>query len=101
MQDSIKRIDREKVIARAQEAIEILGKVDEPTFWLDFVTNALYDAIALVKAQEPVIDAVWVFYINDEGKARWRCSNCGKIVRRDPHDKPRCSLCGAHMRKEA
>lgn len=21
----------------------------------------------------------WVYYINDEGKARWKCSICGKI----------------------
>lgn len=50
---------------------------------------------------EPVIDAVWRYYVNDEGKARWRCSNCGKLCRRDPHDKARCSSCGAHVRKEA
>jgi len=50
---------------------------------------------------EPVINAVWQYYMNDEGKARWRCGNCGRICRRDPHDKLRCSTCGAHMTKEA
>ena len=43
----------------------------------------------------------WVYYINDEGKARWKCSNCGKICRRDPHDKHYCSNCGSKNTKEA
>lgn len=30
---------------------------------------------------------VWVYYVNEEGKARWKCSLCGKICHRDPHDK--------------
>lgn len=50
---------------------------------------------------EPVIDAVWQYYTNDEGKARWRCTNCGKVCHKNPHDKRRCSICGAHMRMEA
>lgn len=50
---------------------------------------------------EPVINAKWRYYTNDEGRARWRCGNCGKICRRDPHDKKRCSNCGAHMSGEA
>lgn len=59
------------------------------------------DAIALLLASEPIADATWEYYTNDEGKARWRCSGCGKICRRNPHDKTRCSNCGAHMRLEA
>lgn len=50
---------------------------------------------------EPVIPAVWQYYTNDEGKARWRCSHCGKLCHKNPHDKKRCSICGAHMRMEA
>ena len=50
---------------------------------------------------EPVINAKWRYYTNDEGRARWRCSNCGKLCRRDPRDKKRCSNCGARMSKEA
>lgn len=45
--------------------------------------------------------AVWVYYLNDDGKARWRCSACGKICRRNPHEKHYCSCCGAKMRMEA
>jgi hypothetical protein len=22
----------------------------------------------------------WIYYVNDEGKARWKCSLCGKIA---------------------
>lgn len=46
-------------------------------------------------------EAVWRYYINDEGKARWRCSQCGKLCRRHPNDKRYCSNCGAKMRMEA
>ena len=62
--------------------------------------RAVIDQVPEVEA-EPVIHAIWHYYVNDEGKARWRCNNCGKLCRRDPHDKVRCSGCGAHMRKEA
>ena len=62
--------------------------------------RAVIDQLPEVDA-EPVIHAVWQYYTNDEGKARWRCSNCGRICKRDPNDKKRCSTCGAHMRKEA
>ena len=33
--------DREKAIKDVEQAIEILSKVDEPTFWLDFVRVAV------------------------------------------------------------
>lgn len=59
------------------------------------------DMRAYLMASEPVVSAEWRYYVNDEGRARWRCSNCGKRCRRDPHDKARCSSCGAHMTKEA
>ena len=35
--------------------------------------------------------AKWLYYINDEGKPRWNCSQCGKVCRRDPYDKRFCS----------
>ena len=47
---------------------------------------------------EPVVNALWEYYTNDEGRARWRCSNCKKICRRNPRDKKRCSNCGAHTK---
>lgn len=44
--------------------------------------------------------AVWVYYTNDERKARWKCSACGKICRKDPREKYYCSNCGAKMEKD-
>lgn len=43
----------------------------------------------------------WLYYTNDEGKARWKCSECGKIVRRSPSFKLYCSHCGAKLKMEA
>ena len=40
----------------------------------------------------------WQYYLNDEGRARWRCPECGKVCRRNPHDKRYCSSCGARLR---
>lgn len=39
----------------------------------------------------------WEYYTNDEGKARWKCSECGKIVHRFPAEKLYCSRCGARL----
>jgi hypothetical protein len=64
--------DREKVITDVEEAIKILGKVDELTFWLDFVRVAVERALELLKEQEPRVltleeateDECWFEYIN-------------------------------------
>jgi hypothetical protein len=53
--------DREKVITDVEEAIKILGKVDEPTFWLDFVRVAVENALKLLKG--PTVSG-WVS-VND------------------------------------
>ena len=45
--------DMEKVIKESEEAIRILAKAEEPTFWMDFVRCAFENAIALLKEQEP------------------------------------------------
>ena len=45
--------------------------------------------------------AKWVYYTNDEGKARWKCDKCGKICKRRPTDKHYCSWCGAKMEMES
>lgn len=62
--------------------------------------RTLINMIPIVEA-EPVDKERWHYYVNDEGKARWRCTRCGKVCRRDPHDKKWCSGCGAKMTKEA
>jgi rubrerythrin len=68
---------------------------------VDELEKQSWAALELLEHSEPIVNAEWRYYVNDEGKARWRCGNCGKICRRDPHDKARCSRCGAHMAKEA
>ena len=57
--------------------------------------------VELLKKLEVPINAKWHYYTNDEGRPRWKCTNCGKIVRREPTEKKRCSRCGAYMNKEA
>lgn len=48
----MKYMDREKVIKESEEAIEILAKAEEPTFWMDFVRCAFENALALLKEQK-------------------------------------------------
>lgn len=45
--------------------------------------------------------AVWRYYVNDEGKARWKCSECGKVCCKHPKEKYYCSNCGCKMRMES
>ena len=44
---------------------------------------------------------VWKYFVSEDGKARWKCSLCGKVCRRNPHDKLYCSACGARLNMEA
>lgn len=46
-------------------------------------------------------EALWIYYTNDEGKGRWKCSKCGKVCKRNPHDKIFCSRCGKRIVLEA
>ena len=41
--------------------------------------------------------AKWIYYLNDEGKARWKCSECGKVVKHNPHEDYYCKNCGCKM----
>lgn len=53
--------------------------------------------------KKEAVFGVWKYYINDEGKTRWKCSECGKVVKKHPYSKQKnyCSMCGAKMRMEA
>lgn len=69
----------------------------------DYVTISYITAkrmLELLKKLEVPVYGVWRYYVNEEGKARWKCSNCGHIVKHDPNDYKRCA-CGAHMSKES
>ena len=50
---------------------------------------------------KPARFGVWKYYTNDEGKARWKCSECGKVIRHGVNEKLYCSRCGAKMSREA
>lgn len=43
----------------------------------------------------------WRYYRNEEGKPRWKCSECGKLCKRIPTEKLYCSHCGSKMKMEA
>ena len=73
-------------------------ELDGDVVVIDYITaKRMYE---LLKKLEVPVYAVWRYYTNDEGKARWKCSNCGHVVKHDPNDFRRC-VCGAHIRKEA
>lgn len=67
---------------------------EEPCVWAKW--QLLRDALKLLTEE-----TVWEYCPDDENRARWRCKNCGKIVRRDPAGKLYCSICGMRARKEA
>lgn len=94
---------REEIIKKLEAAHQESGRYGVDEFGARAILDraVIWDALEIIKHSEPIVNAEWRYYVNDEGKARWRCSKCGKLCRRDPHDKKRCSSCGAHMTKEA
>lgn len=81
--------------------------VDDDKMWrkADYYAMTCKEALEVIGAKPTVsvIDStptVWTYYTNDEGKARWKCSACGKICKRRPTDKRYCSQCGKPMRME-
>ena len=56
--------------------------------------------VELLKKLEAPVEAMWRYH-NDEHGQWWDCSSCGKICRKNPHDKLGCSRCRAKMRMEA
>ena len=97
---------RQQVIEQLQTDIADFEKYggDEFGHDLDFVYVDIITArrtVELLKKLEAPVEAKWHYYTNDEGKARWKCTNCGKIIRQGAHEKKRCSVCGAHMATEA
>lgn len=94
---------REEIVATLECAIREFEDGGNPEMDGDYVAVSYITAkrtVELLKKLEVPVEAVWHYYVNDEGKARWKCGNCGKIVRRLPKDKKRCSTCGAYMREE-
>ncbi len=57
------------------------------------------DAEALLN--DLTAEGLWIYCPDDEGRPRWKCSRCGKIVHKDPAEKLYCAACGQRNRKEA
>ena len=95
---------RQQMIGAFEAAIADFEKYGGDEFGSDSVIIDIITAkrtAELLKRLEAPVEAVWHYYTNDEGRARWRCSNCGKIIRQGQHEKRYCSCCGARMRTEA
>ena len=95
---------RQQTIEQLQTDIADFEKYGGDEFGSDSVAVDIITArrtVELLKKLEAPVEAKWHYYTNDEGRARWKCTNCGKIIRRGAHEKKRCSVCGAHMSEEA
>lgn len=94
---------RQQVIAELETAIADCEKYGNDEYGQAPVHVNIITArrtVELLNKLEVPIEAKWRGYTNDEGKPRWKCTNCGKIVKRPPNDKKRCSICGAYMTEE-
>ena len=67
--------------------------------WYDCVNKLMRDAADMI--EDLSAEGLWVYCPDDEGRPRWKCSRCGKIVHKDPADKLYCAACGQRNRKEA
>ena len=96
------KLSREEVIATIRCEIKYVTENsipgDDDSVTLDIITAEA--ALEQLEHSEPIVNGVWRYYVNEMGKARWRCSVCGHVVKHDPNDFKRCT-CGAHMSKEA
>lgn len=94
---------RQQVIAELETAIADCEKFGNDEYGQAPVHVNIITArrtVELLKKLETPVEAKWRGYTNDEGKPRWKCTNCGKIVKRPPNDKKRCSICGARMSED-
>jgi hypothetical protein len=90
---------RQEVIRDLNNAILDFEEIGNPELDGDYIT---LDYITAKRLYELLTaPSTWEYYRNDEGKARWKCSTCGKVCKHDPYYKQYCSQCGSKMRKEA
>lgn len=95
---------RQQTIAQLETDIADFEKYGGDEFGSDSVAVDIVtarQALDLLKKLVWPVSAKWHYYNNEEGKARWRCTNCGKIIRQGAYEKKRCSSCGAYMSMEA
>lgn len=90
---------RQEVAKALNNAILDFEQIGNPELDGDYVTLNYVTAKRLYELL--TAPATWVFYRVDNNEARWKCSSCGKVVRKNPHDKLFCSCCGRVMKMEA
>ena len=95
---------RQQMIEQLETDIADFEKYGGDEFGSDSVAVDIITArrtLELLKKLEVPVYAKWHYYQNEEGRSRWKCTNCGKMLRRLPTDKRRCSRCGAYMKGES
>lgn len=95
---------RQQMIQQLEADIDDYKKYGDDQYGPNMVAVDIVTArrtVELLKKLDVPIEAEWHYYMNEEGKARWRCTNCGRVCKRNPYDKQRCSTCGAHTRLES
>lgn len=90
---------RQEVTRALNNAILDYEQIGTPELDADYITLNYVTAKRLYELL--TAPATWEYYRNDEGKARWRCTSCGKVCKRNPHDKKYCSVCSKPMKMEA
>ena len=80
-------------------------------YWKGRVTVASERTLARLKESGKSIDkkimeengwvATCMYYTDDEGNGKWRCSHCGKIFKKNPYYKNFCSNCGFSLVMES
>jgi hypothetical protein len=89
--------DMEKVISDIEQQIRWIEEIECHKFpgWLN-VTNAMRDALALLKEQEPIKPKSKVRH-GENGQIQHWCGNCMAML----HGKPKyCSNCGRQVKWE-
>lgn len=95
---------RQQIVEQLETDIASFKKYGDDEFGSDSVRVNIVTArraLELLKKLEVPIEAKWHYYINDEGRARWKCTNCGRLCKKNPYDKRRCASCGAHTTLES
>ena len=94
---------RQQMIEQLESDIADYEKYGDEQYGPDMVAVDIITArrtVELLKKLVVSVDATWQYYTNDEGKARWRCTHCGKIIRQGAYEKLFCSHCGSKMQTE-
>ncbi len=88
--------DRDEVIKDGECAIAMLGEVEEPTPWCDFIRVSFENALALLREQEPV-----QFKVTQQRRSYpfWdaECDGCGYKTSTIHRNWKYCPECGRRI----